>query len=69
MIVLKGIFHLIGDGVNEVHVVYAGDPKALEKWQASFALLLQDAFNDGVDIEVIVVRSVKKEPAKVVYIT
>lgn len=57
---LKARVHLIGDNVNEVHEVYAGDPKSLEKWQAAFTTLLMDALDDGVDLEVIVVRSTVK---------
>lgn len=57
---MKARVHLIGDNVNEVHEVFAGDPKSLEKWQAAFTTLLKDALNDGVDLEVIVVRSTVK---------
>jgi hypothetical protein len=55
---VKARIHLLGDNVNEVHEVFTGgDPKSLEKWQTAFATLLKDALNDGVDLEVIVVRS------------
>jgi len=61
---IKCRVHLIDNNINEV-LLYSIDDKGVmeKKWAAACRTLLKDAIKDGVDLEVIVIRSRIVEPA------
>lgn len=64
--------HLIGAEHHSIHNYKASKSETAEKWIKGFRVLLKDAIEDNVDLEIIVIRGnsvIVKDPSEPLYIS